>query len=392
MPKAMIVKHHVPILDEHDLKDAKGNVVISLDSGKLQEIVNVNNKRISGTGDEIPLVIGHTKDDAPEHEQPEIVGYATNLQVEPFFKTGRKCITATFKFFKDTVGKVRSFPRRSIELWLSDYKIDPISLLGATTPERDLGLLRLSKTGVKKYQRTMDMDEQMNDQNNSMGGPNQEIVEAVLSALQQTDVWQFLSQLAQQAGQEEPAPEGDMGAMPPEAAAAEMPMEGEPAVGAEEPMPEEGGEEAPPEEPVEEEQPVQASKHNKYDRIKLSRVEQENQVLQRELQGLKLKFQRAEREKDLIELEAEGFMLDRGEELELVSGMPDNKYKAHLQIIRKRYQKAPLGGRANYYTESRSGVQRGRTKDEVNAAIDYATSHGITYAEALDKMNAEKVY
>lgn len=391
MPK-MIEKHHVPILDEHDLKDAKGNVVIRLDHNKLQEIVNVNNKRISGTGDEIPLVIGHTKDDAPENEQPEIVGYATNLQVEPFFKTGRKCITATFKFFKGTVDKVRGFPRRSIELWLSDYKIDPISLLGATTPERDLGLLRLSKAGVKKYQRTMEMDEQLNDQNNSSGGPNQEIVDAVLSALQQTDVWQFLSQLASQAGQEEPAPEGDMGAAP-EAPPAEVPMDsGVPAEGAEEPMPEEGGEEPMPEEPVEEEQPVQASKHNKYDRIKLSRIEQENQVLQRELQGLKLKFQRAEREKDLIELEAEGFMLDRGEELELVSGMPDNKYKAHLQIIRKRYQKAPLGGRHNYYTESRSGTQRGRTKDEVNAAIDYATSHGITYQEALDKMNTEKVY
>jgi len=70
----MIVKHHVPILDEHELKDNKGNVVIRLDKDKLQEIVNTNNTRMSNTGDEIPLVIGHTKDDAPESEQPEIVG------------------------------------------------------------------------------------------------------------------------------------------------------------------------------------------------------------------------------------------------------------------------------------------------------------------------------
>jgi len=382
----MIVKHHVPILDEHELKDNKGNVVIRLDKDKLQEIVNTNNTRMSNTGDEIPLVIGHTKDDAPESEQPEIVGYATNLKVEPFFKTGRKCITATFKFFKNTVDKVRNFPRRSIELWLSDYKIDPISLLGATTPERDLGLLRLSKNGVKKYQRTMEMDNK------------QEIVDAVLNALQQTDVWQFLTQLAAQSGQDAGVP--TEGEMPPDAGA--MPPEGAPPEGAMPPeaMPPEAGAEEMPmdegaplsEESAEEEQPVQASRGKRYDRIKLSRMEQENQVLHKEINTLKLKFQRAEREKDLIELEAEGYMLDRGEELELVSGMPDTKYKSHLQIIRKRYQKAPLGGmRTSYITESRSGALRGRTKDEVNAAIDYATSHGITYAEALDKMNAEKV-
>lgn len=387
----MIVKHHVPILDEHELKDNNGNVVIRLDKNKLREIVNVNNKRIGDTGDEIPLVIGHTKDDATENQQPEIVGYATDLKVEPFFKTGRKCITATFKFFKNTVQKVRGFPRRSIELWLSDYKIDPISLLGATTPERDLGLLRLSKTGVKKYQRTIDMDEnQMGAP--SEGGPNQEIVDAVINALQQTDVWQFLSQLASQAGQDQGEPEGAMppeGAVPPEGA---MPPDaGAPPMG-------DGAEEVPmdagaplPEESAEEEQPVQASR-KKYDRIRLSRIEQENQVLQKELHGFKVKFQRAEREKDLIELEAEGYLLDRGEELGIVQGMPEKTYKSHLQIIRKRYQKAPIGGlRTALLSESRAGVLRNRTKDEVNAAIDYATSHGISYSDALGKMNAEKV-
>ena len=46
----MIVKHHVPILDEHELKDNKGNVVIRLDKDKLQEIVNTNNTRMSNTG------------------------------------------------------------------------------------------------------------------------------------------------------------------------------------------------------------------------------------------------------------------------------------------------------------------------------------------------------
>jgi len=376
----MIVKHHVPILDEHELKDGKGNVVIRLDQKKLSEIVRVNNKRMGNTGDEIPLVIGHTKDDAPEGEQPEIVGYATNLKVEPFFKTGRKCITATFKFFKHAADKVRGFPRRSIELWLSDYKIDPISLLGATTPERDLGLLRLSKGGVKKYQRTIGMNDQ------------QGIIDGVLAGLQQTDVWQFLTQLSQQGGEAPP----EEGGMPPEGMPGEeapMPEQGmEDPNGGAPPMDDGGGEEPMPEESTEEEQPIQSSRGNRrYDRIKLSRVEQENQLLHKEIQNIKIKFQRAEREKDLIELEAEGFMLDRGEELSLVQSLPENTYRAHLQIIRKRYQKAPIGARASYYQESRSGGVRGRTKDEVNEAINFATQNGITYQEALGKINAEKV-
>lgn len=383
MTEEMLEKHHVPILDEHDLTDKKGNVVISLDQKILKEIADVNNQRISETGDLVPLVIGHTKDDAPENQQPEIVGYASNFSVEPFFKTGKKCITATFKFFKHSVDKVKKFPRRSIELWLSDYKIDPISLLGATTPERDLGLLQLNKHGVKKYKRTMDMDNK------------QEIVDAVLSALQQTDVWQFLTQLASQSSSETgAATEGEMQgeATPPEAppeASPEAPPEG----GDEEIM-EDTSEEQPSEE-----QPVQAEKsgeepvqYQRTDRIKLSRLESENTILQKELQTIKLKFQRAEREKDLIELEAEGYLLDRSEELSLVESLPEEKYRSHLNIIRKRYQKAPLGSRHSYVENSRSGSVRGRTKDEVNGLIDYATRNGITYAEALEQVNAEKVY
>ena len=224
----------------------------------------------------------------------------------------------------------------------------------------------------------------MNDQ--------QGIIDGVLAGLQQTDVWQFLTQLSQQGGEAPP----EEGGMPPEGMPGEeapMPEQGmEDPNGGAPPMDDDGsGEEPMPEESTEEEQPIQQSRGKRYDRIKLSRVEQENQLLHKEIQNIKIKFQRAEREKDLIELEAEGFMLDRGEELSLVQSLPENTYRAHLQIIRKRYQKAPIGARASYYQESRSGGVRGRTKDEVNEAINFATENGITYQEALGKINAEKV-
>ena len=98
-----IIKEDVFILDEHELKNASGKVITKFDAKKLEEIVLRNNQRISDTGDEIPLVIGHTKDGALEKDQPELVGYASNLQVKDFFNTGRKAISATFRYFKGSV-------------------------------------------------------------------------------------------------------------------------------------------------------------------------------------------------------------------------------------------------------------------------------------------------
>src|SRR5690348_10993768 len=149
----------VAILDEHSIRDKDGKILAKIDEARLKQIAEVNNKRIKDTGDMIPLVIGHTKGEVgeyvPEDQQPEIVGYAKNLRVGKFKNTSRKAIHATFQFFKDKLDKVRNFPRRSVELWLSDWKIDPISLLRATTPERDLGLLQLSKGGKKVYKRIL---------------------------------------------------------------------------------------------------------------------------------------------------------------------------------------------------------------------------------------------
>jgi len=96
-----IVKRDVPILDEHVLRDDEGNPLVTFDEKELKRIAARNNRRIKQTGDLIPLVIGHTKDDAPEETQPEIVGYAKDLRVKPFKKTGRKAITAKFFYFKE---------------------------------------------------------------------------------------------------------------------------------------------------------------------------------------------------------------------------------------------------------------------------------------------------
>jgi hypothetical protein len=203
-----LTKRAVPILDEHVLRDDEGQVITEVDEARLQEIAKKNNQRVAQTGDLTPIVIGHTKDDTAEEQQPEIVGYACNFRVAPFRKTGRKALVADFKFMASKKALVNKYPRRSVELWLSDWKIDPIALLGATTPERDLGLLQLSRDGRKKIRRVM------YSANDGMGagqggppmgnegqdqGQGNPLVQELLAALEQTDVFQWVRQQMEQA-------------------------------------------------------------------------------------------------------------------------------------------------------------------------------------------------
>src|ERR1051326_1313665 len=373
MSSDFVIRDNVPILDEHKLHDDDGNVIAVIDQDKLEKIVANNNRRIEETGDEVPLIVGHTKDDAPEHEQPEIVGYADRFRVGWLQKLKRRAIFARFKLFRDKAQEVlRKYPRRSAELWLRKLEIDPISLLGASTPERSLGLLRFSSDGMH-YSRTL---------GNSPMNESNDIVQQVMAALEQTDVWQFIKQLMeqeQQAPQEGMAPEGEM---PPE----EPQMEGgEPE--REQEHEQEGDEQHyaaydsqstrrgmslmhphkydghPDHLPGHERydasagsgsntfppaaQGVNKPEHNlstsnshkqanqmfdpKYKmqrdqaRIRMRRQEDEKLKLSRELADLKMKFRRAERERDLIQLQAEGLMFDRGEELETGMRMDDSQ-------------------------------------------------------------------
>lgn len=134
----------VPILDEHVLTDSRGQNEMLVDAAFLAEIAANNNARVEQTGDPTPLIVGHTEDHAGKSEKP-VVGYATNFRVQPFFDSGRQAIYADFHVPKERQQILRDYPRRSVELWPKKREIDPISLLGGTTPERDLGILRFER-------------------------------------------------------------------------------------------------------------------------------------------------------------------------------------------------------------------------------------------------------
>jgi hypothetical protein len=311
--------------------------------------------------------------------------------------TGKKAIAATFKYHKASADLAKKFPRRSVELWTRDWKLDPIALLGATTPERDLGLVRFKRKGPRKYSRLLPMTGTQD---------TNEIVAGVVAALQQSDVWQFVqSQMRANQGMEMgiddsllPANEEDESLLPEEEMGLEeeVPME-EGEEGLEEEVPEEeatGVEGEDPdavEEEPEEKEPVRMNRQDEDDvKVRLSRVEKENGDLVAKLsaaevavQEIKLKYQRAQRDAELMGLENEGYLFDRKEELDHVSNLSEEAYASHINIIKKRYQRAPVGGAT--FNPAKDAVKevKGRGKEDMAAIAKLALDKGISYEAAL---------
>src|SRR5262245_32814070 len=99
-PDDFVVVPDVALLDEHTLMDDDGKPLVHLDAAKLQRIADTMNRRVKQTGDETPVVVGHTRDGVAEEQQPEIVGWARDFAVKPFFRTGKKALFCTWRILK----------------------------------------------------------------------------------------------------------------------------------------------------------------------------------------------------------------------------------------------------------------------------------------------------
>lgn len=411
-----IVRDEIPILDEHVLKDKEGRSIQKVTESDLRKIADNNNRRVKETGDYCPVVIGHTRDGAPEHEQPEIVGHAYNFRVGNLFKTGRKAIFCTMRFFRDKYNKCKGYPRRSVEYWPERQEIDPISLLGATSPERDLGLMQYSKVGrVLKYSRLSPNEEKMNPNEPAKSNPEDEIVDKVLAKLMQSDAWKKLEAMAEEFGAQGGEPGAEPGVQPDVGMAPEGPVpdveqgggepdgdealfDGQPADGQEKPQQYAAGAPSVPsggntytpsfgkkKEPVKMSRELQSQ---------LEQQAREHEELRAQLHDMKLKFSRATREKDLIELENEGFQFDRKEELDDLQTLDDVAYAKRIALIRKRYARSPVGvtrmSRQDPLASARvSGTAR--SKEEVAQIVDLATRKGIEYSAAASEYDGRKV-
>jgi hypothetical protein len=144
-PSKWYTQPSVPLLDEHVMTNEDGSPVATVDRAALEEIAANNNKRVHETGDPATLILGHTSDDPRAPEKPA-VGFITNYRVKPFKrdpKTGQViyAIHGDYKIRHDKKHLLEEYPRRSVELWWNKKELDPVAMLGGSSPERDLGVV-----------------------------------------------------------------------------------------------------------------------------------------------------------------------------------------------------------------------------------------------------------
>lgn len=132
----------VPLLDEHELTNSSGQPIARVDRAALEEIARNNNHKVRSTGDPATLILGHTSDDPRAPEKPA-KGFVVNYSVKPFRRDEHGkivyAIHGDYKLRPKNAHLVEDYPRRSVELWWHKKDIDPIAMLGGSSPERELG-------------------------------------------------------------------------------------------------------------------------------------------------------------------------------------------------------------------------------------------------------------
>lgn len=235
----------VPVFAEHQTQ-AKNGRQLSFGYNELKAVCDRCNQRIADTGDYAAITIGHTPDPAliatGRAQSPRIVGFAGPFKMGLLgdnAQNRRYAILADFRIFKDDWELVRRHPRRSPELWLEESYdrmfLDPIALLGAEAPRLDMGLLysavRHASQGdtlVEKYAAVapaagtvfVPSDRyaaQQGQENSTM--LTQDDIGQLVQAIQQTDVWQWVTNKMQEdGGNNSSANQGsepDMSSIPP---------------------------------------------------------------------------------------------------------------------------------------------------------------------------------
>lgn len=161
-PTKWVTQASVPLLDEHTMTSETGKPVANVDRYALQQIADNNNRRVRETGDPATLILGHTSDSPLAPEKPA-KGFVVNYTVKPYKRdpqTGQViyAIHGDFKVRPKNAAILEEYPRRSVELWWNKKELDPIALLGGTSPERDLSVVirnaRLNHVGLDHYPST----------------------------------------------------------------------------------------------------------------------------------------------------------------------------------------------------------------------------------------------
>lgn len=385
----------VPIFDAHDEFDYSGNqktnanwgkLIRRFDKARLQAIADKCNGRQESTGDLAPFGPGHTIPNqydakgimvrpAKEEDQPPIWGYLADYRVGPFGPERKTGLLINLYAKAEHAEKVKKeFPRRSIELYPKDNTIDWLAVL-RRSPQRDLGLLAYSKSahaaGVTRWcpweqetrvyavgqkamaacysadgklrysmENSIMSDEKIDDPtlqpnadvpaDDSLSPEEARTAERFMKHYQNKHpMLQYMCKYGADGGMQMPSPTN----MAPPAPMTPLPdaAAGAPPIG------------APPGGPSDEKKDKERMSKES-DAIRYSRLEAEVKQLRAERDTETQRYQRAQCERDVIQLEGEGYELDRADEVaELLSRTPEQR-KTYIARLKKRYQRAPVGG------------------------------------------------
>jgi hypothetical protein len=128
-----------PVFKEHT--NRKG---VPFGRKSMEKIAARCNGRIKDSGDFCPIGIRHTSDDGAF--DPEIIGMMGPFRAQKMpGPNGKWAVYGRERIYKEDAAKRRKYPRLSVEYWAETDDpdggyFDPISLLGAETPELDLGV------------------------------------------------------------------------------------------------------------------------------------------------------------------------------------------------------------------------------------------------------------
>ena len=365
------------IFDEHSY--TKKGVTHVFDKARLERIANRLNTRDGESGSIIPVIVGHTKDDAVD-EKP-IVGYLTDHRVE---KHGRKWfITSSPWAFQGQKATFQKYPRRSVEIWISkdgmSDDIDPVSLLGGTAPQRDeLGvhLFHREKNDERIHYSRITDEEDMNEDQASTpgtGGMDPAMLEQIVAAVFKSKpmmkiigIVTEIEQALQNEGAEHDGPPGeDDPEAPPSGAPAEQPPMGGAPDGAAASGP-------PPEEP-----PQEQRKMSREDTVLLARMQRDNEAMHARLSAMENEKLVADIDRNL-DILAKEVVFDRAEERKDLLKMSREGQAEHFLRMKTRYEKKrelPNGGQALHGSSSGHLVKMQRAmpeQEQVVQAIEQA--------------------
>lgn len=350
-----IVDPHVPLFDEHSGEEE--DLDVEFTEQLLQKIIDNSNHKIADTGDMAPIFEGHLRPDAPENEQGDLLGFATNFHMGTLGLDGRACIYADLKWLKDKYEKAKTYPRRSIELHMGDDMIiDNVGVL-KRRPARNLGVL-YSKNSSSNNTYFYNLNPEENEMN------PEDIVKKCLEACMALPQIKYVDDLMKT-----PEPKAEPEGNP----------EKEKLLNEDEEADDEAVDMEKEEEEDEKEKPEKLVAQRDQARRQVSKLQASHKELNDRVVQMEKKTRRAERQTVLLGLEGEGIDFDLGQELEDTVDLTEVQFQKHVTKMRKNYSRAPIGVRIAP-VEQTSAANEALTTAQV-----YAKLGTKTYKSALEQ-------